>query len=227
MNDRKHPHLTRQLDIIPLDTLDQQISIVGAGAIGSFAALALVKMGFENIQVFDDDSVEVENMNCQFFRHKDIGKKKVVALRELIEDFTGVEIDIFPERYQGEAPLPGIVISAVDSMAVRKMIWEAHKLKAVATPLLIDPRMSAETALCYAMRPMIQKDITAYEKTLYSDEKALFERCTAKSTMYTVLQLSGHVAKIVKDIACGQPYSRIMQWSLKAYDQECYKAEVG
>ena len=35
----KHDHLTRQLDIIPLETLGQQVTIIGCGAIGSFLGL--------------------------------------------------------------------------------------------------------------------------------------------------------------------------------------------
>lgn len=217
-----HPHLTRQRDIIPLEVLGQQINIIGAGAIGSCTALALAKMGFGNLNVFDDDKIEVENMNCQFYRHADIGKMKVVALGELIKDFTGEIIEIHPAKYDGKRPLPGIVISAVDSMKARRMIWDAHKERAVSTRLLIDPRMGAESALTYAMRPMSPEDIVSYEKTLYTDEQAAFERCTAKATMYTAFMLSGHVAKIVKDFVTGVPYSRVTTWSIKGNDFQAW-----
>jgi molybdopterin/thiamine biosynthesis adenylyltransferase len=222
-----HPHLTRQLELIPTDVLGEPITIIGAGAIGSFVALTLAKMGFEDITVYDDDTIEVENMNCQFFRFSDIGKNKANALNELVKDFTGVDISFYPSRYEGDRQLKGIVISAVDSMKARKMIWDAHKDFALGTKLIIDPRMGAEDALCYAMNPMSEKDCASYEKTLYTDEAAVHERCTAKSTMYTALALASHVAKIVKDFLCtdDQNYARVMEWSIRNNFQKTYPAK--
>jgi len=224
MEERRYLHLTRQLDIIPLDILGEPITIIGAGAIGSFTALTLAKMGFCDITVYDHDTVEIENMNCQFFRHSDIGKNKAQALNELVKDFTGVDISFFPSRYEG-GMLKGIVISAVDSMAVRQLIWDEHKEFSMGTRLIIDPRMGAQDALCYAMVPTRLKDIETYEKTLYSDENAVQERCTAKSTMYTATMLSGFVAKLVKDFLHDDcEYARVTQWNIGKNVMESYSA---
>lgn len=207
-------HLTRQLDIIPIAVLGEQITIIGAGAIGSFTALSLAKMGFSNIRVIDYDKIEVENMNCQFYRFSDIGKHKVTALKELVKDFTNVEIEAIVDKYTG-GTFPGIVISAVDSMAVRKLVWDSHKNLGVATKYIIDPRMGAEVALLYTMCPMKDEDVEDYEATLYDDKDAVQERCTAKSTMYTACMLSGLVAKAVKDVVTKNPYPRVATWAIK------------
>lgn len=209
-----YEHLTRQMDIIPVSVLGEPITIIGAGAIGSFTTLALAKMGFNNLVVYDHDTIEIENMNCQFYRLKDIGKPKVVALKELVKEFTDIEIDARNERYES-GNFPGIVITAVDSMKVRKLVWDHHREIAIATRLFIDPRMGAESALVYAMNPMSQKDIASYEKTLYTDENSVQERCTAKATMYTAAMLSGYVAKIVKDFLTESvKYARVTQWNI-------------
>jgi len=210
-----HPHLTRQLDIIPMEILSTPINIIGAGSIGSFTTLVLAKMGFEDITVFDDDEVSIENMNCQFYTKEDVGIPKVVTLQETIDLFTGLEIKVHRERYNGEEPLKGIVISAVDNMKSRKAIWEGHTCNAIRTKLIIDPRMGAEQALVYAMKPLSPKDQDSYAKTLYSDEDAVHERCTAKSTMYTAMMLSGYVGKIVKDFLTDAPYPRVTMWNIK------------
>lgn len=207
-------HLTRQLDILPIHTLGEQITVIGAGAIGSFVVLSLVKMGFENITVFDFDTVDVENMNCQFYRFSDIGKPKVLALAELVFDFTGVKIEAINKKYEG-GKFPGIVIPAVDSMKVRELVWNEHSMLSPSTKYVIDPRMSAETALMFTMNPMNERDNESYRNTLYTDADAVQERCTAKSTMYTVLSISGLVAKTVKDIVTGHPYPRVTMWSIK------------
>lgn len=207
------PELVRQADIIPEDKLSMPITIIGAGAIGSFTCLALSKMGFDNITVWDYDTIEIENMNCQFYRLGDVGKPKVQALKELVYEFTGMQINVIQDQYVG-TKTSGILISAVDSMKVRRLIWESHEGKTVTVPLVIDPRMGAESALVYAMNPMNNKDRQAYHTSLYSDEDAVNERCTAKATMYTACMLSGHVAKIVKDYVTQNPYSRITQWNI-------------
>lgn len=214
-------HLTRQLDIIPLSVLGTPITIVGAGAIGSFTALTLAKMGFEDIEVYDNDKVDTVNLNCQFFRHSDVGEMKVRALGKLIQDFTGVKITERPYHYASNiTPRKGILVAAVDSMEARKMIWGTLKDKAPQVRLLVDPRMGAEAALCYAMNPMEGADQASYEKTLYSDSQAVQERCTAKATMYTACMLSGQVAKTVKDFLTGN-YPRVVQWAI---DKDCFQA---
>lgn len=205
-------HLTRQMDIIPMDLLIQPITVIGAGAIGSFAVLSLVKMGFENVMVYDFDEVSVENMNCQWFRFSDIGKKKAVALKDLIKDFTKAEIDISTERFVNQ-PLHGIVITAVDSMEARKVIWEQIK-QSSTVKFLVDPRMASEYALTYVMDPSDAKDRETYEKVLYTDAEAIEERCTAKSTMYTATMIAGYVAKMVKDIVTKGKYARVSHWDI-------------
>lgn len=204
-------YLTRQLDLIPLSVLDKKINVIGVGAIGSFTVLSLAKMGFSDITVFDDDTISDENMNCQFYRHKDIGKEKVYALYDLVKDFTGVEITCVPRRWAGEK-LQGIVITSVDNMAVRKQIWETHKSS--YAEWIVDPRMSAEYALLYVVNPKCEKDRATYEKVLYSDAESVQERCTAKSTMYTVGMISGLVAKAVKSLLTSEQYPRIAQWDI-------------
>jgi molybdopterin/thiamine biosynthesis adenylyltransferase len=207
-------HLTRQMDIIPLNKLDKQITVIGAGAVGGWTVLSLAKMGFGNIKVFDHDEIDVENMNCQFYPFKAIGHPKVKVLKKLVKDFANLQIEVEYGRYEGKEQFPGIVISAVDSMAVRKMIWDAHSKKSPATTHIIDPRMGAEVSLLYVMDPNNEKDIDSYGKTLYSDDDAVHERCTAKATIYTANLLAGQVCKAVKDIAVGQPYTRVSQWDI-------------
>lgn len=215
-------HLTRQMDIIPLSILGEKITVIGAGAIGGWTVLALAKMGFCNIEVFDFDKVDLVNLNSQFYRQKDVGKFKVAALQELVEDFTGVKIGITADRWYG-GTRPGIVIAAVDSMEVRKQIWVAHAGKSPLTRVIIDPRMGAEQALLYAMNPSNPKDREDYSKSLYTDSEAVQERCTAKATIYTANLLSGLVVKCVKDVLTRPDYLRVAQWDIAANDLFCFK----
>jgi hypothetical protein len=170
-------------------------------------------MGFGNIEVFDFDEVSVENMNCQWFRFKDIGTNKAVALRDLVQDFTKVELQINPFKFDGTQKLTGIVISSVDSMAVRKTIWEKCKDNYLVK-WLIDPRMASEYALSFVMDPNSPEDQASYEKTFFTDEQGVQEPCTAKATMYTSAMISGYVAKHVKDLVTTGNYARVTHWNI-------------
>lgn len=209
----RNEHLTRQADLIPEDALGEQITIIGAGAIGSWVTLALAKMGFENLTVFDHDTIEIENMNSQFYPMRCIGESKVQALCKLVHDFTEVKVTGRPCKYE-RGHFPGIVIAAVDSMAVRRNLWENHKGKSFGTRAVIDPRMGAENALLYVMNPMDAKDQASYESSLYADGEAIQERCTAKATIYTANMLSGLVCKAVKDLVTRPDYLRTAQWNI-------------
>jgi molybdopterin/thiamine biosynthesis adenylyltransferase len=218
----KSEFLTRQADLISdLQLKSYPITIIGAGAIGGWVALSLVKMGIKNITVMDYDEVDTVNMNCQFFRVKDIGKPKVLALQELIEDFTDVKINAINDKFVG-GNIGGIVISAVDNMATRKLIYDTQ----LTTRFIIDPRMGAEDALMYVIKPNDMDDRESYEKVLYTDEKATHERCTAKATIYTANLLSGHVVKAVKNIITGETYPRITNWSISANQMMVWYAVV-
>jgi molybdopterin/thiamine biosynthesis adenylyltransferase len=208
-------HLTRQFDLIPMDVLTQKIEIIGCGAIGSFVALNLAKMGATNICAWDPDTVSIENMSCQFFRFDDIGNNKALALKDLVKSFTGAAIGALPIPFDpGHAEaLEGIVIAAVDDMKVRRQILESCGNR---VRYLIDPRMSAEFYAQYCIDPIKAKDVEMYRKTLYSNEEAVQERCTAKSTIYTATLAAGLVVKTVKDLLVGKPYPRTIQWDISA-----------
>lgn len=200
--------LTRQLDIIPISKLGTSISIIGAGAVGSWTSLALAKMGFINQTVWDYDTVEVENLANQFYPQMNIGFSKVIALQDMIEDFTGQKIKTVNDKYTGTTLPDAITIAAVDSMEVRKQIFENTQ------GMFIDPRMGAETMHLYVFDPNNERDREAYTKSWYSDSEALHEACTAKATMYCANILAGLVAKAVKDIATGNKYTRVLRWDL-------------
>lgn len=210
----KEQYLTRQAEIIPIGSLGVPITIIGAGSIGSVTAITLAKMGLSNITVFDFDSVSEENMNCQWYRTSDIGKLKVDALRDLVKEMAGVEIIPVPRAYE-TGNFKGIVISAADSMAVRKSLYAQHK-HSYQTKYFIDSRMAAEYGMLYCIRPWDSVDQTTYEKTLYSDDEAIQERCTAKATMYTSTLLSGLLCKTVKDILLTDHPLRVGIFDIKA-----------
>lgn len=68
------------------------ITICGAGGIGSNLAVMLVRSGLKKLKIVDFDTVEESNLNRQHYFRKDIGKPKVSALKEILESIAEVEI---------------------------------------------------------------------------------------------------------------------------------------
>lgn len=167
----------RSIDILnPKDT--KPINIIGCGSIGSYAAIALGKAGFTRFNLFDGDAVDVPNIGCQMFGWEHIGVNKAEALKELLVKFTPVQaedIKTFPEFVTETTKLPRLItVFGVDSMAVRKMLWERLKN---SIPLLVDGRIGGQVIRVFTIR----NDYAAhkfYETTLYSDEQAVSLPCT-------------------------------------------------
>ena len=187
----------RQLDLLPLDRLQKaQVTVIGAGAVGSFTAFTLAKMGVGRIVVYDDDTVTEHNLPNQLFRIEDIGREKVHALAEIVREFHSVEIEAVAEKYVDQ-PLSGIVIIAVDSMDTRLKIWE-HVRYNLRIELFIDSRMGAEVGRVITIRPADPDDVALYESTLHTSAEAFQARCTEKAVIYTVLGIASAISGTVK-----------------------------
>lgn len=74
---------------------DMHIVIVGTGGIGTWTSLFLTQIGVKKITLIDDDIVNISNIPRQvLFNFKDIGKKKVLVLKERLSLINNdVEID--------------------------------------------------------------------------------------------------------------------------------------
>lgn len=208
------PDYWRQLDLVTPQDLTVPITIIGAGGIGSPTALALAKMGCSHLTVYDPDIVEPHNLPNQFYRIRDSGKPKVEALRELIHDFTGFEISAVQEALIQQG-LQGVVISGVDSMSARQAIWKGAIRYRPNVELYIDARVGAEVCRIFSIRPVDPDDIRAYELSLYNDDQATADLCTAQAIIYNVLTIAGLIANQVKKHAKGERLDREIIFDLK------------
>lgn len=113
----------------PEDANQYVLNIIGVGATGSWIAMLAARMGWHKFRVWDLDIVESHNLPNQIYTHNDIGKKKVVALKEQLLKFNPeIEIethDYFFESEKHKDLLQGPVIITVDSLSARKDIADA------------------------------------------------------------------------------------------------------
>jgi hypothetical protein len=210
--------LVRQSDILdPKKTAETSICIIGCGSIGSITALTLVKMGFDNIMLIDDDIVEEHNLSNQFYRTVDIGKSKVVALREILIENGGDRNTIraktrrftYNDRdsYSYELQYYNIVISCVDNMETRAAIYfyfqntiEKDKELSIQTKLYFETRMGMQSYGIYILpiNPVNQSAFLLYkQEALFPQEEAEQVRCTEKSIMFCPMDIAGKIGKLM------------------------------
>lgn len=218
-------YTTRHGDMIKKINMNTPITVIGVGSIGSYATLALAKLGFTNILVIDDGIVEEENIAPQLYRLSDIGRPKVDALKVQVKAMTGSELRVFNGRMDIHAgditskaleeamslqnreanpvavdAIPAITIMACDSMEARKNIFNYFKFNwATSDDFYIDARMAIEFLTIYSFRHN-EDNTKDYESTLFSDADAVQEACTNKAISYTSAIAGGLIAKNVLDL---------------------------
>ena len=85
--------------------LDSRVLVIGAGGLGSPAALYLAAAGVGHLVIADDDCVDLSNLQRQILhRHTDIGKPKVESAKHTLDALNpDVEVTTLHTRLQGEA----------------------------------------------------------------------------------------------------------------------------
>ena len=187
---------TRFYDLVNVPLVQNtSISLVGCGAVGSFAAIALAKMGFRKWELWDMDIVEEVNVGVQLYDLSHVGKLKTHALSEIIEkNGEGMEI-ITVEKFEEDDRLEAdIVICAVDTMAARALVLAGTPEGA----WFIDTRMDAFDGRCFAFVNTLTNR-TKYLTTIVPDNEIPNSKCTEKSTVFCAYMAAFHVIKSIFD----------------------------
>ena len=180
--------------------------ILGCGAIGSSAALQLVRMGAEEFLLYDFDKVSVENIGVSQYTIYDIHLPKVKALSRHMKSINpkanitamANRFDVF--EYTGKEK--NVMILAFDNMDSRKTAVE-NALKSKHKPwLLIDGRMGAEH---YQQYTFLNPSLSKYMKTWYSDETGDSEPCNAKATAYCSNMSGSFIANQIRKAVTDTP----------------------
>jgi sulfur carrier protein ThiS adenylyltransferase len=178
---RDEERYSRQKDIVPAERIAAcRATVIGVGAIGRQAALQLTAIGVPSLQLVDFDLVEVSNLTSQGYLEEDLGKLKVQATAALcMKVNSDLETDAMPERFRRSMEIGNAVFCCVDSIDVRRLIWDAVKDKVT---FFCDARMSAE--VLRVLTVCDSKSRTHYPTTLFRTEEAFAGPCTAKTTIY-------------------------------------------
>ncbi|MGR8979990.1 MAG: HesA/MoeB/ThiF family protein [Gammaproteobacteria bacterium] len=138
MNDNQLLRYSRQIMLPQIDIagqqklLDAHVLIVGAGGLGSPAAIYLAAAGVGRISIFDNDEVDLSNLQRQISHFTDdIGMDKVISTRQTLNRLNpDVEVRAVKQRLMGEqlereVIRADVVLDCSDNFATRFAINQA------------------------------------------------------------------------------------------------------
>lgn len=138
MNDNQLLRYSRQI-MLPLCDIDGQqkllaakVLIVGAGGLGSPASIYLAAAGIGNITIYDDDVVDLSNLQRQIAHHTpDIGMDKVISSKQTLTklnpdvNVVAVKQRLAGEQLDAEVINADVVLDCSDNFATRFAINNA------------------------------------------------------------------------------------------------------
>ncbi|KJV06170.1 HesA/MoeB/ThiF family protein [Methylocucumis oryzae] len=147
MNDDQLLRYSRQIMLPQCDVLGQQkllaaqVLIVGAGGLGSPASMYLAAAGVGTIAIYDDDVVDLSNLQRQIAHHTpDIGIDKAISSRATLNKLNpDINVVAVKQRLEGEALTQAVmnadvVLDCSDNFSTRFAVNRACVL--TQTPLV-------------------------------------------------------------------------------------------
>jgi molybdopterin-synthase adenylyltransferase len=138
MNDDQLLRYSRQIMLPQCDMdgqqklLDARVLIVGAGGLGSPAAMYLAAAGVGQITIYDNDVVDLSNLQRQIAHHsEDVGTDKVISTRNTLKQLNpDVKVRAVKQRLQGqqlaeEVKQADVILDCNDNFATRFAINQA------------------------------------------------------------------------------------------------------
>lgn len=196
------------------------IHIFGAGSVGSFIALNLAKLGFNDITIYDFDKVEAHNIPNQFYRIKDIGKQKIDALKEIIKEFSGTEIKTIDIKITEDNSnsilnninLNSLVILSFDNLEARRLVSK----EIAGMPInLVDCRMGGLGYSVQVIDLSNEDEYNLYSESLKKETKDL--PCGMQSIIFTLLSIASETSNIVVKINNKMEYPKIIKREMSGY----------
>lgn len=187
-------NLNKHREFFDPDKFEDEIHIIGCGAVGSTIAEQLARLGIKRIHLYDFDIVSEHNITNQMFLNRHIGMLKTDALTELLEDINP-EIDIIriEEGWEPGTTLSGYVFLAVDSINTRNAIVKDNLFNP-NIKVMFDTRMRLTDAQHYAVKWTTEGKDFLKNTMNFTDEEA--NAATPTSACGTTLSVTPTVRLI-------------------------------
>lgn len=159
--------LSKQLDFFNPDALhDEEVHIIGLGAIGSTVAEMIARMGVPNIHLYDFDIVDAHNLANQCYFNDAIGAPKIAALSDMLNYINeSAKITEHRKGWQPGDQLSGYVFLCVDDIDTRRAIVQENEYNTMVKGMF-DFRMGLEDAQHYACDWSEHENIKKFLQTM-------------------------------------------------------------
>jgi len=202
-------NLSRQSKLVPYDKINQYtLKVFGVGSIGSHFVKTAAKAGFKNIEVYDVDKVEEENIAAQAFDFDDIGKEKVVAMSDMIKKSAGVELithqGFVDKDTEISADSDTVYCCFFDSFEGRKLVF--NKLKDYPI-VFVDGRIGVYDMRHYLVDCGEEKEVKEFLDTLSTGKESELE-CGTKASAPINTQIAGMIVMNIINYISGDDYTQ-------------------
>lgn len=201
MNDEQLLRYSRQIMLPEIDAAGQLrlaqagVLIIGAGGLGSAAAVYLAAGGVGRLVLVDFDRVDLSNLQRQILHDTaDIGRLKVESAAERLRalnpdvDLTLLDRALNEDELREQAAAVDVIVDASDNFATRFAINRASV--AAGTPLVSGAAIRFEAQLS-VFNP--RDESSPCYRCLYQDDAAVEETCTANGVLAPLLGIAGSI----------------------------------
>ena len=215
-------NLNKHLEFIEPTTYKKPIHVIGVGAVGSRIVELLVRLGFENIRIYDFDTVEDVNITNQLYTSMDIGVDKEDALiRHMMEINPKIKIKALG-KYTDQT-LSGAVFLAVDSIELRHKIVQDN-MHNENIDIFLDGRMNLTDAQHFAANWSYQRQRTMFINTMkFKDDEVQTKMSvcgTSLSVATTVMTLASYTVSNFIRFLKNQPIANQIFLDTFMFEQE-------
>lgn len=145
-------NLNKHREFFDPDKFDDDIHIIGCGAVGSTIAEQIARLGIKEVHLYDFDTVSTHNITNQMFFEQQIGQAKVEALTGILKLINSDIVVIrHPEGWKPGTALAGYVFLAVDNIDTRKEIVKDNLFN-TNIKAMFDTRMRLTDAQAFAAK---------------------------------------------------------------------------
>jgi molybdopterin/thiamine biosynthesis adenylyltransferase len=145
-------NLNKHREFFNPENLNDEIHVIGCGAVGSTIAEQLARLGINKLHLYDFDTVSTHNITNQMFFNEHIGNPKINALSNILKAINpNIQLITHPEGWKPELPLTGYVFLAVDNIDTRKEIVNQNLFNP-NIKIMFDTRMRLTDAQAFAAR---------------------------------------------------------------------------
>ena len=196
---------SRNSELINQQKLGKDITVIGAGGIGSALTTYAALMGFKSLVIWDDDKIEEHNLSTTIYPEQLLGLEKAIAAQNQATYYNSeTNYDAVVDRWSFERPLEPRVFLGPDNMSTRMEVY----LKWKDNPnreWLIDMRMGSLGIEVLT----VTKEHDFWEEEWISDGDAIPEPCSAKHTIFA--------AGIAASLGLSQAFSVLQNRPYYAY----------